>query len=494
MRIVTIARRPCLENTVTKNVLSHAAGALNIDATRIGAGAGVPRTGEISHENRYGERGGTNFSALPGPRGGDARGRWPANLLLQHEPGCRKTGSVRVEGYRINRWKDGAKPFGGGAGHEYDSEQLPDEDVALWECTPGCAVGDLSNQSGITQTGNVGVYKRRNTDFYMGRQPAMATTTHEGDKGTAARFFKQVQRMDDTIPQDLLDYLIELISPPPDCTPLIIADVDLGRVDFSTFEDASVHGLLTVGDPTPWLEEMDRVLRPGAHVLLISDEEDLTGSTGACAIEDFGYEIRDAVAILDLAGEFNYAAKSGRRERNEGVLPHDRILMGERLFPLPSEISNLREELAEMVDPDLLRNFVDEGLPLEEVPEDTREFFEVRTVELRRAERNSHPTVKSIAIMDALLADLPEGSVVVDPFMGSGTTGIACLRRGLNFIGIEAEAESLTIADQRIRHWDRKEAAWQRVDIESEAVPFEHESAITGGLFDFFGEEEACES
>jgi len=59
--------------------------ALNIDACRIGAGDGGDRTGEASAHRRYSERGATSFAALPGPRGGDAAGRWPANVVLDEE-------------------------------------------------------------------------------------------------------------------------------------------------------------------------------------------------------------------------------------------------------------------------------------------------------------------------------------------------------------------------------------------------------------------------
>ena len=59
--------------------------ALNIDACRIGTGDGGDRTGEASAHRRYSERGATSFAPLPGPRGGDAAGRWPANVVLDEE-------------------------------------------------------------------------------------------------------------------------------------------------------------------------------------------------------------------------------------------------------------------------------------------------------------------------------------------------------------------------------------------------------------------------
>ena len=72
-----------------------------------------------------------------------------------------------------------------------------------------------------------------------------------------------------------------------------------------------------------------------------------------------------------------------------------------------------------------------------------------------RADTNFHPTVKPLALMRYLvrLTKTPTGGIVLDPFMGSGTTGIACVLEGRDFIGIEREAEYVEIAEKRIAHY-----------------------------------------
>lgn len=67
--------------------------------------------------------------------------------------------------------------------------------------------------------------------------------------------------------------------------------------------------------------------------------------------------------------------------------------------------------------------------------------------------KNVHPTVKPTDLM-AYLCRLvtPPGGVVLDPFMGSGSTGKAAIREGFRFIGIEREAEYIAIANARISH------------------------------------------
>ena len=67
--------------------------------------------------------------------------------------------------------------------------------------------------------------------------------------------------------------------------------------------------------------------------------------------------------------------------------------------------------------------------------------------------RNNHPTVKPVALMRWLVRLVtPPGGIVLDPFAGSGTTGIACVREGFRFLGIERDASYAKIARARIAH------------------------------------------
>jgi len=70
--------------------------------------------------------------------------------------------------------------------------------------------------------------------------------------------------------------------------------------------------------------------------------------------------------------------------------------------------------------------------------------------------RNTHPTVKPVEIMRWLvrLVSPPRSlnPVILDPFMGSGTTGIACVQEGVSFIGIELDERNYAISEARISH------------------------------------------
>jgi site-specific DNA-methyltransferase (adenine-specific) len=69
----------------------------------------------------------------------------------------------------------------------------------------------------------------------------------------------------------------------------------------------------------------------------------------------------------------------------------------------------------------------------------------------RGGARNTHPTVKPIELMRYLVRLVtPPGGLVLDPFAGSGTTGIAALREGARFVGVDLEPEYARLAIARI--------------------------------------------
>lgn len=61
-----------------------------------------------------------------------------------------------------------------------------------------------------------------------------------------------------------------------------------------------------------------------------------------------------------------------------------------------------------------------------------------------------HPTQKPVALMAWCLTHVPDANTILDPFMGSGTTGVACAKAGRKFIGIERELSYFDIACRRI--------------------------------------------
>jgi site-specific DNA-methyltransferase (adenine-specific) len=71
-------------------------------------------------------------------------------------------------------------------------------------------------------------------------------------------------------------------------------------------------------------------------------------------------------------------------------------------------------------------------------------------------ERAIHPTQKPITLMLWCLSFFPDAQTVCDPFMGSGTTGVAAMQMGRDFIGIERESKYFDIACRRIEDAQRQ--------------------------------------
>jgi site-specific DNA-methyltransferase (adenine-specific)/modification methylase len=76
-----------------------------------------------------------------------------------------------------------------------------------------------------------------------------------------------------------------------------------------------------------------------------------------------------------------------------------------------------------------------------------------------RAEKDierEHPTQKPIEVMRWCLGFIPDARTILDPFMGSGTTGVAAIKLGRKFIGIEIEPKYFDIACRRIEEAARQ--------------------------------------
>ena len=79
----------------------------------------------------------------------------------------------------------------------------------------------------------------------------------------------------------------------------------------------------------------------------------------------------------------------------------------------------------------------------------------------QRVERH-HPTQKPLALMQWCLSFIPNAETILDPFMGSGSTGVACVKEGRKFIGIELDEEYFNIGCKRI------EDAYRQADMFTE--------------------------
>lgn len=193
--------------------------------------------------------------------------------------------------------------------------------------------------------------------------------------------------------KDIIGYLLKMIAPPIAEALIIVGPPN--EIDFTAYTSLNgeplAHGAIIIGEPTD--EDAERllsVLKPGAHLVMIPT--DTIGYKGVITLEDKGFEVRDSIFTAENQGSFYYSPKASRSEREA-------------------------------------------GLPVK-----------------KGSRSNTHPTVKPVKVMEWCARDITQKSKVVDPFLGSGTTGIAMSRLGHDFVGIEINSEYADIAKARINH------------------------------------------
>ncbi|AJR26377.1 hypothetical protein TZ53_13220 [Sphingobium sp. YBL2] len=278
---IVLARKPLI-GSVAANVAAHGTGAINIDGCRVPtddklrAGAGIipvrhepdvprGRAGEASAGHRYSDRGATNFAATPGPRGGVARGRWPANVV-----------------------HDGS-----------------DEVVAAFPDAPG-QQGDLKSHANCRQSPN---------GIFGGMRPALDHPARR-DSGTAARFFycAKAGKADRDEGLDQFE--------PKEFVAFQTANGTSGKASsISEGRDTEYRNTHPTVKPTALMRWLVRLITPPAGVVL--DPFMGSGSTGKAAmLEGFGFIGCELTAdyMPIAAARIQHAAAMAGEEAAQGSL------------------------------------------------------------------------------------------------------------------------------------------------------------------------------
>lgn len=78
------------------------------------------------------------------------------------------------------------------------------------------------------------------------------------------------------------------------------------------------------------------------------------------------------------------------------------------------------------------------------------DWWNINQVKNVNKDKTAHPCQMPLEVMKNVIGILPQGAIIIDPFMGSGTTGIACKELGRDFIGIELDETYYNIAKERL--------------------------------------------
>ena len=121
------------------------------------------------------------------------------------------------------------------------------------------------------------------------------------------------------------------------------------------------------------------------------------------------------------ASRFFYQAKVSKKERNMGLDGFE------------------EKERFRLYETDTIKNWSEDSIKYQK----------------RNPQKNNHPTVKPINLLTYLVRMVtPPNGVVLDPFMGSGSSGIAVLLEDKSFIGMEMDDEYFNIAEARINNYE----------------------------------------
>jgi len=129
----------------------------------------------------------------------------------------------------------------------------------------------------------------------------------------------------------------------------------------------------------------------------------------------------------------------------EGVGPKDKTKGGASRYFYIAKVSKKERNMG-------LEGF-EEKIPIGRDPNQDKTNAKHKPTNTPKA--NFHPTVKPIKLMQYLIRLVtPENGIVLDPFMGSGSTGVAAMLENKRFVGMEMDPEYFKIAEKRIESWE----------------------------------------
>lgn len=223
---ILLFRKPLSEKTIGKNVLKHGCGALNIDGCRVGTGSTIRSNhGGTGDPSQWRTGNGDDFVS------GSGSGRWPANLILHHSPGCKLRGTKRVKGGSGFTAEDFGRAtciMGKGSGwkkhknKEFHTTAIygdkdGKETVEDWKCVEGCPC--LNFQGVGSGDGNASRFFKQvaideedmKSFLYCAKTSRKDRNEGLEDPGTTNT---HVNRHPTVKPTELCRYLCRLITPP----------------------------------------------------------------------------------------------------------------------------------------------------------------------------------------------------------------------------------------------------------------------------------------
>ena len=491
---IVLARKPLEKGlSIAENVLKHSTGGLNIDGCRIGlSNKDVKDNGRIINRNiREGDDGwGMQNKNADKVEVLSSQGRFPANLILTHHPDCecvgmKKVGSGKEGGYNYEGNVYEVEGFIGNNSPNANSN-YGIETIENWICVDNCPVKLLDEQSGVLN--KQGVSKSDNksgwqNQYVGGNDVNPIERTLYLDTGGASRFF---MNFDSGGNDGFFYYIYEEINTKI-CGNILenqnvvgmlngvmleaekyIQSVEQFMFGNKSMENYQMDAKYTISTLTKQMIELKTCnALQGLNIDFYTEELLKTiNSLTILSIEDVNFANcinRFKNLLLELV------------EHIKGIVNHVKspyYKNGEKL------IEKNTTHTIENIGKDQKHRFFytakaskddrNEGLKGFEVKQTTgggggigNYLEDVNSASgkfgsEKAPSANTHPTVKPTELMRYLCRLItPPNGVVLDPFMGSGSTGKAAILEGFQFVGMEMEEEYFKIAEARIAKAER---------------------------------------
>jgi len=466
---IVLARKPLEKGlSIAENILKWGVGGINIDASRIGTEDKTQRT---NNGVEWGNRKDEYCENREKEVFGSPLGRFPANIILTHHEDCVCNGTKKVksDGHHSGKVPDkgglynlGLKPLED-KGNIHAENGM--EEVEHWDCHEDCPIKLLDEQSGVTKS----IKSKRGNGIgkgYHGSDNEFDTERGINDKGGASRFFyvAKASKSERNKGLDKERWFYDL--------ELVFNKFSFTEQNLFIWEQEELNQNMDLnGEAQPKKDISEGI------VLLAKDNE--------CSTTSFG---KEKMVLFPKAIKFTTSTRTKQIIELKTLNYYQHLNINDCIADVIETNKENGLNLAENVGmKNLLKLiFIKEktGFPrgVKIVAKKTPHLISVKDVWQKS---NIHSTVKPVKLMQYLVRMVtPPNGIVLDPFVGSGTTGIAAKLEGFDFVGIEQDAEYCKIAEARIAGWvEEKEPKQAKEQVNPETSEPEESSLIQGQLF-----------
>jgi hypothetical protein len=426
---IVMARKPLSEKSVAENVLKWGTGGINVDGCRVGTETIKSVYGGFTNalvdgrdedtrkewiENSKKENGQFNTN--------ENEGRFPANIILE----CICDEVIKGEKGEVVYSERKADGSFGNASNKPRNNFTDKGDI---HTNPMCPCYLMDEQSGVTKSSPNKWEGDNNAAIYGKYEKGIRQSTFS-DKGGSSRFFYQAKVSKQERNMGLDGFEVEILTP----TIKLLLKTDYNNKNFIWEKEDLKTKLADTGK---------------SHQKDI--EEYITTDDNKWNTEWFGNIITDQF-LTDTKSIIETKTNSTTIYQTLNLLIQKNIKKNiqELLGEMVSDI-NFVEDVEKKSTKVIITYQKKDGLNQSVSPVSLNEVWTINIKE----NKCSHPTLKPVSLMSYLVRLVtPPNGIVLDPFMGSGSTGIAAQLEGFRFCGMEMDEDYFKIASARIENFE----------------------------------------